>query len=249
MNRFEGRVALVTGAASGIGAATARRLADEGARVVMTDKNVDGLHQRHAEFAAPDDHIALPQDVTNEEEWLSVLERIQQDFGRLDVLVNNAGWGPLRSIADTSFQDWEMLQALNLGSVFLGIKHAMPMLAQSGHGAIVNISSIRAYVVGPASAPYSAAKSGVRLLTKSAAVECAALGNGVRVNSIHPGFIDTGLSRQVDPAYFEELRASIPLQRLGRPEEIAAAVAFVASDDASYMTGSELVVDGAFTAR
>jgi len=247
--RFDGRVAMVTGAAGGIGAATARRLADEGARVVLTDKNTDRLATTFAGFAADGDHLALAHDVTVEAEWLSVLDQVRDRYGRLDVLVNNAGGGALRTIADTSFADWRMIQSINLDSVFLGIKHAMPLLAAGGRGAIVNVSSIRGFVVGPASAPYSAAKSGVRMLTKAAAIECAAAGNGVRVNSIHPGFVDTGFSRGVGPTYFEELRMSIPLQRLGEPEEIAAAIAFMASDDASYMTGGELVVDGAFTAR
>jgi len=247
--RFQDRVVLVTGAASGIGEASARRFAAEGAHVVLTDKNADALPKVFDSFVDKERHLALLHDVTAESDWTDVIDQVRARFGRLDVLVNNAGGGGLRKIVDSSFDYWRSIIALNLDSVFLGTKHAMPMLAESGRGAIVNLSSIRGMVVGPASAGYSAAKSGVRMFTKSTAIECAEAGNGVRANSIHPGFVDTRFARSVGDDYYETLRKSIPVERLARPEEIAAAIAFVASDDASYMTGGELVVDGAFTAR
>lgn len=248
-NRFAGRVALITGAASGIGKATAQRFADEGALVVMTDRDFPKLGEALAGYADPDKHLALKHDVTSEAEWISVMDATKTRFGQLDILVNNAGGGGLRTIADMSLELWRQIQAVNLDSNFLGIKYAMPMLAASGHGAIVNVSSVRGYVAGPASAAYAAAKAGVRMLTKAAALECAEAKNNVRVNSIHPGFIDTRFARNAGDDYYEKLRLSIPVERLGLPEEIAAGIAFMASDDASYMTGSELVIDGAFTAR
>jgi meso-butanediol dehydrogenase / (S,S)-butanediol dehydrogenase / diacetyl reductase len=247
--RFSGRVVLVTGAASGIGEATARRFVAEGANVVLTDKNAEALERVLASLPEDRLHVALHHDVTVEREWLQVIEEVEAQFGRLDVLINNAGGGGMRRIADSDFDWWRFIIALNLDSVFLGTKYAMPLLAKSGHGAVVNLSSIRGMVVGPASAAYSAAKAGVRLFTKAAAVECAEANNGVRVNSIHPGFVDTTFARAAGDDYFEELRQSIPVKRLAKPEEIAAGIAFLASDDASYMTGSELVIDGAFTAR
>lgn len=248
-NRFEGRVALVTGAASGIGAATANRLAAEGASVVLADKNAEALPQALAAFPDNDRHLALVHDVTIEEDWIGVIEQVRRRFGRLDVLVNNAGGGGLRTIADSSFEYWRAIVSLNLDSVFLGTKHAMPLMTESGGGAIVNLSSIRGMVAGPASAAYSAAKGGVRLFSKAAAIECAEANNGIRINSIHPGFVDARFARGEGDDYLEKVRQSIPVKRLAAADEIAAAIAFLASDDASYMTGSELVVDGAFTAR
>lgn len=247
-NRFEGRVALVTGAASGIGAATARRLAEEGASVVLTDRNDPGAEEVRRSLPDKDRHMAIRHDVTEEQDWLGTIAHLQTRYGRLDVLVNNAGWSRQRTIAETSLEDWRTILAVNLDSVFLGIKHAMPLLAASGHGAIVNLSSIRSYVVGPGSAPYCAAKSGVLMLTKAAAVECAEAGNGVRVNSIHPGFVKTALSAGVPEERLIELGKTVPIGRMAEAHEIAAAIVFLASDDASYMTGSELVVDGAITA-
>jgi NAD(P)-dependent dehydrogenase (short-subunit alcohol dehydrogenase family) len=164
------------------------------------------------------------------------------------VLINNAGWGDLRTIFDTSFEQWRRLISINLDSVFLGTRHGMPLLEKSGSAAIVNVSSIRGMVVGVGSGPYSAAKAGVHIFSKATAIECAATGRPVRVNSVHPGFVDTPLSQATGDAAREARRKSVPQGRFAQPEEIAAAILFLASDAASYINGAELLVDGGFTA-
>ncbi len=243
----QSRIVLITGAAGGIGAATARAFADEGATVVLTDIDEARLAETK-ESLVREGHVALRLDVTSEADWLAALAEVERSFGRLDVLVNNAGWGTLRAIVDTSFEQWRQIIAINLDSVFLGTRHMMRLLEKSASGAIVNVSSIRGFVAGTGSGPYSAAKGGVRLFTKATAIECAAAGNGVRANSVHPGWVDTPLSQATDPAIMEKLRQSVPQKRLARPDEIAAAIVFLASEQASYINGTELLVDGGFTA-
>lgn len=241
------RIVLVTGAASGIGAATARAFAEKGATVVATDIDEARLSRMTADLPGKG-HLALKLDVTEEADWIGALEAVERAFGRLDVLVNNAGWATLRTIAETSFEQWRQIIAINLDSVFLGTRHAMRLLEKSQAGAIVNVSSIRGFVAGTGSGPYSAAKGGVRIFTKATAIECAAAGNGVRANSVHPGWVDTPLAQATDPAVLEALRQSVPQKRLARPEEVAAAIVFLASPEASYINGTELLVDGGFTA-
>lgn len=250
--RLTGKIALITGAASGIGWVTADLFAQEGAIVILTDRAVDTLHQRVSSLQGPGDrHRAIALDVTSEEDWMRAVSQIERDFGRLDVLVNNAGIGYFRSIAETTFQEWRNILAVNLDSVFLGTKHALPLLTRSGKGSIINVSSIRGQVAGPNVAAYSASKAGVRLFTKSTAIECAAAGNGVRANSVHPGVIETPMSAQAldDPAKLEKSLERIPIGRLGKAAEIASAIVFLASDESSYMTGSELTIDGGYTAQ
>lgn len=250
--RLTGKIALITGAASGIGWVTADLFAQEGAIVILTDRAVDTLHQRVSSLQGPGDrHRAIALDVTSEEDWMRAVSQIERDFGRLDVLVNNAGIGYFRSIAETTFQEWRDILAVNLDSVFLGTKHALPLLTRSGKGSIINVSSIRGQVAGPNVAAYSASKAGVRLFTKSTAIECAAAGNGVRANSVHPGVIETPMSAQAldDPAKLEKSLERIPIGRLGKAAEIASAIVFLASDESSYMTGSELTIDGGYTAQ
>lgn len=250
--RLHGKIALITGAASGIGWATAQYFAREGATVILADRAADKLGQRLTSLNQRDErHRAIAFDVTSEEEWIRTTREIDRVFGRLDVLVNNAGIGYFRSITETTYQEWRTIMAVNLDGVFLGTKYALPLLARSGKGSIVNVSSIRGQVAGPNVAAYSASKAGVRLFTKSTAIECAAMGNGVRANSVHPGVIETPMSAQSldDPAKLAKSVAWIPTQRLGKPEEIAAAIAFLASDESSYMTGSEMTIDGGYTAQ
>ena len=198
--RLSGKIAMITGAASGIGLATARRFADEDATVILADRDEARLAAALAELQAArgKEHLAIPLDVTLEAAWIVAMSDIAARFGRLDILVNNAGFGRFRPIADTSLDEWRATLAVNLDSVFLGTKHALPLLAKSGRGAIVNMSSIRGLVAGPNSGAYSAAKAGVRLFSKVTALECAAAGNGVRVNSVHPGHVETPLTA---PAY------------------------------------------------
>ena len=241
------RIVMITGAAKGIGAATALAFAREGATLVLADIDTEGLGAVLAGLPGSG-HMAVRLDVTAEADWAATMAQVGATHGRLDVLVNNAGWGNLRSIFDTTPDDWRRIIAINLDSVFLGTMAAMPWLEKSGDAAVVNVSSIRARVVGFGSGPYSAAKAGVEMFSKVAAVECAQTGRRVRVNSIHPGFVDTPLSK----AQGEEARAaraaSVPQGRMAEPEEIAAGILFLASRAASYVNGTGLVVDGAFTA-
>lgn len=250
MERLEGRVALVTGAASGIGKATAHRLAEEGAAVLLTDINeslgAETTEQLRATGARVD---FLRHDVASEADWEAAVARAVEEFGSLDILVNNAGMGDLAAIEDTTLADWERTIAIDQTGVFLGMKVAARQLKASGHGAVVNISSIFGTSGGFGTSPaYFAAKGAVRTLTKNIAVHWAS--DGVRVNSIHPGFIDTPMLDQAKgTAYEKEMTDLTPMGRLGRPEEIAAGVAYLASDDASFVTGAELYIDGGYIAK
>ncbi|GAA1980323.1 glucose 1-dehydrogenase [Terrabacter lapilli] len=250
MERLEGRVALVTGAASGIGRATARRLAEEGAAVLLTDVNeslgAETTEQLKATGARVD---FLRHDVTSEADWQVAVDQAVEEFGSLDILVNNAGMGDLAAIEDTTLADWERTISIDQTGVFLGMKTAAPHLKASGHGSVVNISSIFGTSGGFGGSPaYHAAKGAVRTLTKNIALHWAA--DGVRVNSVHPGFIDTPILEQAKGTPIEQAMLDVtPMGRLGRPEEVAAGVAYLASDDASFVTGSELYIDGGFIAK
>ncbi|APL96045.1 SDR family oxidoreductase [Sphingobium indicum] len=250
MSRLQGRIALVTGAASGIGLATARRFAAEGATLILSDRNGDALSDA-AKSLPGDRHEVVVMDVTDEQAWIALADRVKTRFGTLDILVNNAGFGKFASIADTTLAQWRSIIAVNLDSVFLGTKYMMPLLAASGRGAIVNMSSIRGIVAGAGTGSYSAAKGGVRMFTKATAIECAAAGNGVRANSIHPGHIATPLTApaHADAEIARTLLADVPLGRIGQAEEIADGILFLASDESRYMTGAELVIDGGSTAQ
>jgi NAD(P)-dependent dehydrogenase (short-subunit alcohol dehydrogenase family) len=250
MDRLQGRVALVTGAASGIGQATAQRLAEEGAAVVVTDVQ-DEVGEKVAAQICDAGHRAVyaHQDVADEVEWTRAVQRAVAEFGRLDILVNNAGVGDLGTIEDTTAEQYARTIAIDQTGVFLGMKAAAQQLKDSGHGAVINISSIFGTSGGFGTSPaYHAAKGAIRTLTKNIALHWADA--GVRVNSIHPGFIDTPILDGARGTEFETTMIEMtPMGRLGRPEEIAAAVAYLASDDASFVTGSELYVDGGYMAR
>jgi len=250
MTRFAGRCVVVTGAASGIGLETARRFAQEGARVALIDRDGDAASLACAGLPG-EGHRAVAMDVTDEAGWAGLADTIDRDWGLLDVLVNNAGAAPVRAIADTTLDQWRDTIAVNLDSTFLGTRALMSLLARSGRGAIVNVSSIRGIIGGIDISAYCAAKGGVRMFTKATALECAALGNGVRANSVHPGLIATPLAAAAlaDPAVAARRMAALPLGRAGEPGDIAAAILFAASDDAAYMTGAELVIDGGTIAQ
>jgi NAD(P)-dependent dehydrogenase (short-subunit alcohol dehydrogenase family) len=246
MSRFAGHIVLVTGAASGIGLAAARRFLAEGGQVYLTDRDADRLAAAIAGLAPADRHHAITFDATDEAAWTALADRIAQEASRLDVLVNNVGNAVVRPIAETSLAQWRDTMAINLDSVFLGTRAMLPLLTASGRGAIVNLSSVRGIIGGVDIAGYCAAKGGVRMFTKATALECAALGNGVRANSVHPGLIETPLAAAVfaDPEKAAQRLANIPLGRMGRADEVADAILFLASSESSYMTGAELVIDG-----
>lgn len=241
MGRFTGRVALVTGGASGIGAATARRIVDEGGSVVIADIQ-DALG---AELAARlgDRAVFVHLDVADEESWAAAVAAATGRFGRLDILVNNAGVGHYDTIEETTTETWDRVIAITQTSVFLGQRAASQALKATGNGAVVNVSSVYGIIGGIGSSPaYHAAKGAVRTLTKNTAV--AWWPEGVRVNSVHPGFIDTPLLKDKR----DRIIATTPSGRLGTAEEVAAVITFLASDEASFVTGAEFVVDGGHTA-
>jgi NAD(P)-dependent dehydrogenase (short-subunit alcohol dehydrogenase family) len=250
MERLAGRVALVTGAASGIGRATAQRLAQEGAAVLVTDIDdaggravVDEISQQGGRA------VFVHHDVTSQGDWQAAVDAAVDQLGGLDVLVNNAGMGDLLTIEETTLEDWDRTVAIDQTGVFLGMKVAAAALKASGRGSVINISSIFGTSGGFGGSPaYHAAKGAVRTLTKNTALHWAQ--EGVRVNSIHPGFIQTPILDQAKGTPIEQAMLDLtPMGRLGQPEEIAAGVAYLASDDASFVTGLELYIDGGYIAR
>lgn len=257
--RVQDKVALVTGGASGIGRGCAHRLAEEGAVVIITDIQ-DALGDTVVgEIAAAAGRAEYHHhDVTSEAAWIEVIAAVRDRHGRLDVLVNNAGIGVGGSILELALADWQRQQAINLDGVFLGIKHAIPLMREGGGGSIINMSSVAGLKGSPNLAAYNATKGGVRLLTKGVALESARERWRVRVNSVHPGVIDTPIWTKVAPNVIEPganqldmaamAEMAVPTGVLGKPRDIANGVLFLASDESAYITGTELVIDGGLSA-
>jgi len=251
MGQLQGKVALVTGAASGIGAATARKLAAEGAAVMLTDVDDAAGEKLAAELS----QTYLHQDVTDEARWAEVVAETEARLGRLDVLVSNAGIGIICPLEQMSLADWRKQMAINVDGVFLSVKHCVPAMRRAGGGSMILISSVAGLRGSAGLAGYSATKGAVRLFAKSAALEFAA--DGIRVNSVHPGIIATpiweklpahalsGRNAPIDP---KAAAAGVPLAYPGEASDVADGICFLASDASRYMTGSELVIDGGMMA-
>jgi NAD(P)-dependent dehydrogenase (short-subunit alcohol dehydrogenase family) len=245
MDRLKGKVALISGGARGQGAAETKLFVNEGARVVIGDvldgeaRNLADEVNRHA-----GSRVALPLhlDVTRAADWRTAVDACEREFGGLDILVNNAGILNVKGIADTSEEEWDAIINVNQKGVWLGMKIAAPAMKKRGGGSIVNISSIYGLIGSGGSAAYHASKGAVRLLTKTAAVEYAA--DKIRVNSVHPGVIKTPMVDIFDDKELDAISALAPMKRAARPEEVGYVVLFLATDEASFVTGSEYVVDG-----
>ena len=260
-SRVQGKVALVTGGASGIGLGCAEKLAAEGATVVVTDlQDAKGEEAAAAIGRAGGKARYLHHDVTDEAAWEAVIADIRSREGRLDILVNNAGIGLGGSVLEMSLADWRRQTAVNLDGVFLGVKHAIPLMRASGDGgSIVNMSSVAGLKGSAILAGYCATKGGVRLFTKSVAMECANAKDGIRVNSVHPGIIETPIwlsivnpqnpGANAPPDLDAMSTMAVPLGVKGYPEDIANGVLWLASDESRYVTGAELVIDGGLSVR
>ncbi|MFD0849738.1 SDR family NAD(P)-dependent oxidoreductase [Sphingosinicella xenopeptidilytica] len=254
MGQLSGKVALVTGAGQGLGEAIAALFAAEGATVVLSDlttqrceSGVEAIRKQGGKA------VAYGLDVTSETQWNDTIALIEKEYGRLDVLVNNAGMSFSASIEDTSFENWKLMQAVNLDSVFLGCKAGISLMKRTG-GSIVNLSSVWGLVGQGEMTAYNASKAGVWLLTKSVAIHCGAKRYNIRVNSIHPGFIETPmlwnfLDNSGDPEGMRKAAVDLhPIGNLGTPDDIAQGALYLASDASKFVTGTELVIDGGYTA-
>lgn len=256
--RCEGKLALVTGGAQGLGAAHSRRLAQEGAKVLLTDINEQGA--RDVAFAINSElgrevAFSLEHDVTKRTDWDAAIETANKELGGLNVLVNNAGIGVAGNIETCKFEDWQRCFAINVNGIFHGCQAALPLMRDNAPGSIINISSIAGLIASDTMPAYNASKASVWMLSKSIALHCAKNNMRIRCNSIHPTFVDTPIldgtakTHNLDKdVLMEKLARQIPLKFVGEPDDIANAVVYLASDESRFMTGSELKLDGGISA-
>jgi len=254
MDRIKDKVAMITGSAGGIGKAAALLLAKEGAKVVLTDLDEAGVEAAAAEILSQGGQAVFARhDVANEDSWREALEKTLGAFGKLDVLVNSAGVIIYKKIEDTTLAEWRWLMSVNLDGIFLGTKCAIGAMRKNGSGSIINIASTAGLIGNPDASAYHASKGGVRLFSKAAAVECSQAGYGynIRVNSIYPGVINTRMADDLKKDR-EKYRTALSWHAMGRfgdPDDVAYGVLYLASDESKFLTGSELVIDGGWTAR
>lgn len=245
--RLEGKVAIITGAANGMGAAEAKIFAKEGAKVVATDINEGKLNELAEEVrAAGGDILVMKHNVASEEEWKAVVAKAIETYGKVDVLVNNAGVAINKNFATMEMEEWNWVMDINLNGCVLGMKYAIPEMQKAGAGSVINISSIGGIVGMAGSSPYTAAKGALRALSKSAAVEYGK--DKIRVNSVHPGIVVTPMTAHTMEAGMPFYKTHTQLPYMGEPEDVAYGVLFLASDESRFMTGAELVIDGGWTA-
>ena len=255
MGRVQDKVAIITGAASGLGFAAARMLLKEGAKVVLTDVNrevLDSMPDRLHDFSQSQ-FQTLFHDVTHEDSWIELINKIENDQGKINILVNSAGISLGADVVSTDFDIWKKVHHVNLDSVFLGCKYAVPIMGKYGHSSIINISSISGIVAGWNTAAYNSSKAGVRHLSKSVALFCAKKGYDVRCNSIHPAFVNTPILDPIKQAFGEaeavaKLSRQIPMNKIGDTDDVSYAILYLASEESKFMTGSEIVLDGGLSA-
>lgn len=248
MKRLENKVAIITGGAAGIGLATTKRFILEGAKVVFTDVNdTEGTKVQKELWNKA---VFIKQNVASENDWIKVVQNTLDKFGKIDILFNNAGIYRIKPIIDISLDEWKQLLDININGVFLGMKHVLPKMASNNSGSVINASSIAGLIGSAGHVLYGASKGAVRIMSKDEAAEYAT--HNIRVNSIHPGYITTAMSDYASESLKlskEELNKTYPLGRMGKPEEVANLVLFLASDEAAFITGTEIPIDGGFTSK
>ncbi len=255
MGRVQGKVSIVTGAASGLGFAAAQKLMTEGSKVMLSDINeevINTMSDRLKDFSSSQ-YSTLIHDVTDEDSWIELIEKTENELGKINILVNSAGISLGADIVSTEFDVWKKVHQVNLDSVFLGCKYVIPKMSKSGSGSIINISSISGIVAGWNTAAYNSSKAGVRLLSKSVALYCAKKGFDVRCNSVHPAFVDTPILDPIKQAFgadeaVAKLARQIPMNKIGDTDDVSYAILYLASDESKFMTGTEIVLDGGLSA-